>query len=395
MRRRGDVDGDRVAVAHGGDRPAARRLGGDVAGHEAVGGAGEAPVGEQRDVLAEPLPHERRGDREHLAHPGAARGALVADHDDVARARSPLAVTAAIASSSDSKTRAGPSWWRRSWPASLTTQPSGARFPRRIASPPVGLIGSSSGRTTRWPSASAGVARVLADGPAGDRGRVAVQQPGLEQALGQRRATPPACVEVDRDVLPAGLEVGEQRGALADAVEVVDAQRSTPASRATASRCRTRVGRAAAGRDRGDRVLQRLARDDLARALAARSTSITSRPASSADLGLGRVLGRDHRTAPSGEMPMTSKAIAIVLAVNWPPQAPGAGRGRRPPSSCSSASVMRARGVGADRLEDVLDRDVATLEAAGRDRAAVEHQAGHVEAQPAPSRFRGSSCRSR
>src|SRR5436305_15153 len=56
-------------------------------------------------------------------------------------ALSARAVTAAIASSSDSNARAGPEWRRRSWPASLTTQPSGARLPRRIARPPVGLIG--------------------------------------------------------------------------------------------------------------------------------------------------------------------------------------------------------------------------------------------------------------
>ena len=36
--------------------------------------------------------------------------------------------------------------------------------------------------------------------------------------------------------------------------------------------------------------------------------------------------------------------------------------------------------VGADRLEEVDDRDVLAVEAAGGDRAAVEHQAGDVEA---------------
>ena len=35
--------------------------------------------------VAEPLPHERAGDGEHLAHAGAAGGAFVADDDDVAR----------------------------------------------------------------------------------------------------------------------------------------------------------------------------------------------------------------------------------------------------------------------------------------------------------------------
>ena len=42
-----------VAVVDGRDRAAARRLGRDVADHEAVSGAGEAPVGEQRDLLAQ------------------------------------------------------------------------------------------------------------------------------------------------------------------------------------------------------------------------------------------------------------------------------------------------------------------------------------------------------
>ena len=65
--------------------PPRDRLGRDVPGHQAVGRAGEAAVGEQRDLLAEALADERGGDVEHLPHPGAARWALVADHDDVAR----------------------------------------------------------------------------------------------------------------------------------------------------------------------------------------------------------------------------------------------------------------------------------------------------------------------
>ena len=81
----GDVEDDGVAVADGRDRAAARRLGRDVAGHEAVRGAGEAAVGEQRDGVAEALAHERGGDAEHLAHAGPAGGPLVADHDDVVR----------------------------------------------------------------------------------------------------------------------------------------------------------------------------------------------------------------------------------------------------------------------------------------------------------------------
>ena len=41
-----------------------------------------------------------------------------------------------------------------------------------------------------------------------------------------------------------------------------------------------------------------------------------------------------------GEMPSTSKAIAIVLAVNWPPQAPTPGEATSS-SATSCCSVMR------------------------------------------------------
>ena len=82
------VDADHVAVAHQRERPAERGLGRDVADHHAARRAGEAPVGEQRDLLAHALPVEQRGDAEHLAHARAAARAFVADHEDVAGLRS-------------------------------------------------------------------------------------------------------------------------------------------------------------------------------------------------------------------------------------------------------------------------------------------------------------------
>ena len=42
---------------------------------------------------------------------------------------------------------------------------------------------------------------------------------------------------------------------------------------------------------------------------------------------------------PIGEMPSTWKAIAIVLAVNWPPHAPAPGLATSS-SACSSSSVI-------------------------------------------------------
>src|SRR5690606_29572077 len=71
------VDRDHVAVHDQRDRPAFGRLGPDVSDAEAARRAGEAPVGDQRDALAHALAIERRSRREHLAHAGAALGALV------------------------------------------------------------------------------------------------------------------------------------------------------------------------------------------------------------------------------------------------------------------------------------------------------------------------------
>src|SRR6478735_4008928 len=79
----GDVQGDLVAVADEGDRAAVDGLRGDVADAQAGRAPGEAAVGDQEDVLAEPGALDGTGDREHLAHPRAALGALVADHHHV------------------------------------------------------------------------------------------------------------------------------------------------------------------------------------------------------------------------------------------------------------------------------------------------------------------------
>ena len=78
------VDADAVAVAHERDRPAERRLRADVADHQAARRAREAPVGEERDLLAHALAVDERGDAEHLAHAGAAARPFVADDEHVA-----------------------------------------------------------------------------------------------------------------------------------------------------------------------------------------------------------------------------------------------------------------------------------------------------------------------
>ncbi len=66
---------------------------------------------------------------------------------------------------------------------------------------------------------------------------------------------------------------------------------------------------------------------------------MTSSPACSATPAL-RSSTAGTIARPEGEMPSTSKAMAIVLAVNWPPQAPAPGEATSS-ISVSSSSVMR------------------------------------------------------
>ena len=55
---------------------------------------------------------------------------------------------------------------------------------------------------------------------------------------------------------------------------------------------------------------------------------------------------------PIGEMPSIWKAIAIVLAVNWPPQAPAPGLATSSSAVSSLVGDLAGR-VRADGLEDV------------------------------------------
>src|SRR5215469_97555 len=66
------VEADDVAIPDQADRPAHRRLRPDMADAEAAGGAGEAAVGDEGDLVAHALAVNGRGRRQHLAHAGTA-----------------------------------------------------------------------------------------------------------------------------------------------------------------------------------------------------------------------------------------------------------------------------------------------------------------------------------
>src|SRR5262249_50299867 len=78
------VDGDDVAVADQRDRAAHGGLRPHMADAEPAGRAGEAAVGDERDLVAHALAVQRRGGGQHLTHAGAAARSLVADHQNLA-----------------------------------------------------------------------------------------------------------------------------------------------------------------------------------------------------------------------------------------------------------------------------------------------------------------------
>jgi len=82
----------------------------------------------------------------------------------------------------------------------------------------------------------------------------------------------------------------------------------------------------------------------------------------------------------------------MVLAVNWPPQAPAPGQARSS-SSCRSAAVISPR-HGRDRLEDILNRHVAIAEPPGSIDPPYRTSDGRSSRASAIA-VRGSSCRIR
>ena len=184
----------------------------------------------------------------------------------------------------------------RSWPESFTTQPSGARLPRRIAKPPFGLIASDTGRITSWPSVSSALSAISPSVcpvtvMASSWSRPASLAAGSRAARRRRgRGRWP------RSGRPAS---GRPSSGVPQAMRSKSSSASgTPASCATASRCSTRfveppdIAPAAIAFSSASRVMM------LARAAGrAASTSMHEPPALRGDRALLAVLGGHHRAA--------------------------------------------------------------------------------------------------
>ena len=164
---------------------------------------------------------------EHLAHARTACWPFVADHDHVAGLIA-WRWTASNAASSLSNTRAGPRCMRALGARQLQHRRPPARgCPSRITRPPCGLSGRSIGRTTSWPGVSTARPASSASVRPVTVSALPSMWPDFDEPLDHQR---PAAgrVKLGRHEAARRLQVGDQRRAVADAIEVVQRQRRRP-----------------------------------------------------------------------------------------------------------------------------------------------------------------------
>ena len=166
---------------------------------------------------------------------------------------------------------------------------------------------------------------------------------------------------------------GRPRG---DGVEVLEGVRDAelPCDREQVQHA---VRRAAAGGDRRGGVVERFSRDDLRRPNVVPHEPHRQHARLVGGLFLGGVEGGDP-VQPGGRDAEEVECHRHRVRRELPAARPGARAGDAL-ERMHLGAAHRARRVRADRLEDVLDRDVRTLVAPGRDRAVVERQTGQVE----------------
>lgn len=260
------VNGHGVAVAHQRNGPAHGRLGDDVPDNEPVRRAAVPAVGHERDV-GQPRAHDGRRRPQLLRHAGPSLGALVAHDDDevaVLAADLPLAqrrVEVALA-----VVHAG--FAREAQPFLAGDFGDGASR-SKVAAQDADVAARLDGVVERADDLLARVER----GPVGDVGGErlarhrhdgAVNDVFGDEHLEHRRGAA-HLVEVLHEVLAARRQVCEVRGAVAGALDVVEAQRD-PRRVGHGQEVQHAVGRAAEDHGQDQRVLKGGARHEVPRA---------------------------------------------------------------------------------------------------------------------------------
>ena len=281
---------------------------------------------EMRIMSRTPCAQELLRDR-HVADLGHARIALGAavlqDHDAARRrCRAHRRPSARCSSSMFSNTTARPVWRISSGEAAegLMTAPSGARLPRRIAMPASGLNGVGEGRD-HLAVPALGVLDVLPDRAAVHGQRVLVQEPPLAQGraarpAARRRSRSPPSGSGPR---ASGRRGSGRRGRARSKSSSVSSMPTRPCDR---QEMHDGVGGAADGTQGADRVLERLAHQDLRQheVLAHHLDDPPARPCGRARCGGRPTAGMaafSGRPTPSAST-IEAMVEAVPMVMQWP-----------------------------------------------------------------------------
>src|SRR5512132_4392561 len=362
------VDHDLVPLAHEGDRPADERLRSDMPNAVAFRRTAETAIRHEGDVLAQTRTRDGRGHREHLRHPRGAFRTLVPDHDDVARPdptarhgleRLRLGVERASATPELERGGAG-DLHHTAVGCEGAAEDRGAPF--RVDRVGGQMHDRAVGRGRRRRG------QVLRHRLAGDRQARAVEHAEVEELL-HHDGDPADPVQVAHHESARRAYVHQVGHAPADRVEVVELQFDVRLPR-DREQVQDRVRRTRERHRDRDRVLERLAGHDL------------SRP----EIELQEMRDGDPALACRDLAPVVHRGGARRAGERHAERLSDGGHrvrrvhpGARPRGRARRAFELEELGVGhltlrvrADRLEHVLDRDVAAPVGAGEDRSAVE-----------------------
>ncbi len=234
-----------------------------MADAEAACAAAETAIGDKGDFVADTLAVKRRGSGKHLAHAGAAFGTLVADDQHFA-----LFILARFDSSEGR--------------LFIFEHPCGAAegevfqachfhngafggeiaFQRHYAAG--GAERGLGGVNHILPGGHFDVFQILGHRLAGDSEAVAMQVAAIKQRLQHHRHATNA-IEIERDIFPAGFEVGDVGRFGEDFADIMQVEIDARLMR-DGRQMQRAVGGTTGGGDNHRSVLQRFAGDDIARA---------------------------------------------------------------------------------------------------------------------------------
>jgi hypothetical protein len=375
------INSDGVAVADKTNGTALLGFRSDVTDQETVAAAGEATISDEGNVVAETVAHDGGAGLEHLRHTGATLGTLVADDDDGLLAllesaglegfdEEVLGVEAAGLAGEDGTLLAG----------DLADGALGGEAAAEDLDVAGGLDGVGDGADDVLVGGEVGDEFcVLLEGLAGDGHAGAVEHALLEQVLDQAGGAADV-VEVLEDVLAGRLEVGEERCAVGNGLEVVDGE--SDADRVgNGDQVEDGVGAATSDVHEDHGVLKSLASDDVGRSDVLLQQVLDGATGGQALHhlrlalgGVGRRTGKRH----SHDLNHTGQSVGGVHATA------GTAAGARVSNNIEAlllGDLARDElSVSLERRDNVQLGVLGLLAATSRDRTTVNHQTRPVHA---------------